>query len=150
MDSAHGGAALVSKKHRHLVAGLELADSLVWDAHKMLFVPALSAFLFYKRREHSSKRSGRKLPTCSIPRIPVPENMTGGCGHWNVRSVVLRLGLWGTWSLFGPQLFSDLVDVTFGLGREFYEILSETEDFAPLHEPQCNIVTFPLSAAGIT
>jgi L-2,4-diaminobutyrate decarboxylase len=54
----------------------------------------------------------------------------------------VAFGLWGAWSLFGPQLFADLVDVTFGMGRTFYEKLSATSDFTPLHEPQCNIVVF--------
>ncbi len=26
-------------------------------------------------------------------------------------------GLWGIWSLFGPRLFGDLVDVTFAMGK---------------------------------
>jgi L-2,4-diaminobutyrate decarboxylase len=51
-------------------------------------------------------------------------------------------GLWGVWSLFGRQLFADLVDVTFDLGRQFHEKLVDAPDFEPLHEPQCNIVAF--------
>ncbi len=43
---------------------------------------------------------------------------------------------------FGPQLFADLVDVTFAMGQAFYEKLSAAPDFVPLHEPQCNIVAF--------
>jgi L-2,4-diaminobutyrate decarboxylase len=52
------------------------------------------------------------------------------------------MGLWGVWSLFGPGLFADLVDVTFDLGRKFYEKLEAAPDFQPLHEPECNIVMF--------
>jgi len=44
--------------------------------------------------------------------------------------------------LFGRQLFADMVDVTFALGRTFYDKLSAADDFAALHEPQCNIVVF--------
>jgi L-2,4-diaminobutyrate decarboxylase len=51
-------------------------------------------------------------------------------------------GLWGVWSLFGRGLFADLVETTFDLGRRFYEMLAATDDFQPLHEPQCNIVAF--------
>ncbi|MCA9068263.1 MAG: hypothetical protein KDA84_05035, partial [Planctomycetaceae bacterium] len=51
-------------------------------------------------------------------------------------------GLWGVWSLFGPQLFGDLVDVTFELGQQLYEKLREAPDFEPVHHPECNIVVF--------
>lgn len=44
--------------------------------------------------------------------------------------------------MFGQQLFEDLVDVTFDLGRVFYEKLLAAEDFVSLHEPECNIVAF--------
>jgi L-2,4-diaminobutyrate decarboxylase len=39
-------------------------------------------------------------------------------------------------------LFADMVDLTFDLGRTFYEKLSAAPDFEPLHEPECNIVAF--------
>jgi len=31
VDSAHGAAALLSARHRHLLSGLESADSCIWD-----------------------------------------------------------------------------------------------------------------------
>ncbi len=40
VDGAHGASALVSARHRGLLDGIELADSLVWDAHKMLRTPS--------------------------------------------------------------------------------------------------------------
>src|SRR5918995_5555629 len=35
VDAAHGASALLSPAHRHLLRGIEHADSTVWDAHKM-------------------------------------------------------------------------------------------------------------------
>lgn len=43
VDGAHGASALVSPRLRRLLDGVELADSLVWDAHKMLRAPNLCA-----------------------------------------------------------------------------------------------------------
>lgn len=40
VDGAHGASALVSERHRSLLDGVELADSIVWDAHKMLRTPS--------------------------------------------------------------------------------------------------------------
>ena len=39
VDSAWGGGVLMSRKHRHLMAGVERADSVTWNPHKLLGVP---------------------------------------------------------------------------------------------------------------
>lgn len=36
MGARAGGACLLSRKHRALMAGVELADSLAWNPHKMM------------------------------------------------------------------------------------------------------------------
>ena len=46
VDAAWGGSALFSAKYRSLMDGIELADSMCWDAHKMMGIPLIcSAFL---------------------------------------------------------------------------------------------------------
>ena len=54
----------------------------------------------------------------------------------------LGFGLWGLWSLFGEEIFEQLVDQTIGLAREFFEMLNAADDFETLHDPECNIVAF--------
>ncbi len=142
VDAAHGGAALLSPRHRHLVAGLERADSLTWDAHKMLFVPALCAFLFYKNKRHSFEAFRQNAPYLFDPSAPGLAEFDSGLRTVECTKRAAALGLWGVWSLFGPQLFADMVDVTFELGRVFYEKLKAAPDFDALHEPECNIVVF--------
>jgi L-2,4-diaminobutyrate decarboxylase len=43
VDAAHGAPALLSPGHRQLLRGIEHADSVIWDAHKMMRTPALVA-----------------------------------------------------------------------------------------------------------
>lgn len=43
VDGAHGASALVSERLRSRLDGVALADSIVWDAHKMLRAPVLCA-----------------------------------------------------------------------------------------------------------
>jgi L-2,4-diaminobutyrate decarboxylase len=142
VDAAHGGAACFSRRYRHLVSGLERADSLIWDAHKMLFVPALCAFVFYKNKEHRFEAFRQDAPYLFDPSAPGLAEFDSGLKTIECTKRAAAFGLWGVWSLFGPQLFADMVDVTFDMGWQFYEKLSEAEDFQPLHEPECNIVVF--------
>jgi L-2,4-diaminobutyrate decarboxylase len=43
VDAAHGASALLSPDHRDLLRGIEGADSVIWDAHKMLRTASLCA-----------------------------------------------------------------------------------------------------------
>ena len=142
VDAAHGGAALLSDRHRHLLAGIDQADSVVWDAHKMLFVPGLCAFIFYRNRSHAFEAFRQDAPYLFDPAAPGLAEYDSGVKTVECTKRAAAFGLWGVWALFGQQLFTDMVDVTFGLGQTFYEKLSAADDFQPLHEPQCNIVVF--------
>jgi L-2,4-diaminobutyrate decarboxylase len=142
VDAAHGGAACLSDKYRHLIAGLEQADSVVADAHKMMFVPALCAFVFYKNRDHRFEAFRQDASYLFDPSSPGLAEYDSGMLTPECTKRAASFGLWGVWSLFGQKLFSDMVNSTFDLGRVFYEKLVETPDFEPLHEPQCNIVAF--------
>jgi L-2,4-diaminobutyrate decarboxylase len=142
VDAAHGGAAALSGRYRHLVAGLDRADSLVWDAHKMLFVPALCAFVFYRRAADKFETFRQDAPYLFDPAAPGLAEFDSGLTAVECTKRAAALGLWGLWSLFGPKLFADLVEITFAMGRLFYEKLAAAADFVPLHEPECNIVVF--------
>lgn len=45
VDAAWGGGSLMSKKHRHHLSGIERADSVTWDTHKMLGTGLVSSFI---------------------------------------------------------------------------------------------------------
>ncbi len=142
VDAAHGGAAVFSDRQRHLVAGLERADSVVVDAHKMMFMPALCAFVFYRNRDHRYEAFQQEAPYLFDPTAPGMAEFDSGMKTLECTKRAATFGLWGIWSMFGPELFADLVDLTFSLGQSFHQMLNDAEDFEPLHTPQCNIVVF--------
>lgn len=151
VDAAHGGALAFSARHRHLLNGVEMADSVVCDAHKMMFVPALCAMLFYRNREHRIATFHQDAPYLFDPSVPDLRDYDSGVVNLECTKRAAAFGAWGVWSLFGPQLFTDLVDVTIDLAQKFHTMLAAAEDFEPLHEPQCNIVAFrylPLELRG--
>lgn len=142
IDAAHGGAALLSRKYRHLLKGVDQVDSLVWDAHKMLFVPALCAFVFYRQAGHRRATFRQEAGYLFDPSVPELADFDSGTATVECTKRAATYGLWGTWALFGERLFEDMVDVTFDLTRKFYERLVIEPEFEPLHVPQCNILAF--------
>ena len=149
VDAAHGGAAVLSDRHRHLMAGLERADSVVWDAHKMLFVPGLCAFVLYRDAARRFEAFRQDAPYLFDPAAPGLAEYDSGMKTVECTKRAAAFGLWGVWSLFGRQLFADMVDVTFALGRTFYEKLVAADDFVPLNDPECNIVVFRHVPTGL-
>jgi L-2,4-diaminobutyrate decarboxylase len=142
VDAAHGGALALSPKHRHLLAGIERADSVVCDAHKMMFMPALCAMLFYKNSEHRIATFHQDAPYLFDPTATELRDYDSGIVNLECTKRAAAFGLWGVWSLVGPRIFADMVEVTIDLAQKFHAMLTAADDFEPLHEPQCNIVAF--------
>lgn len=47
-DGAWGGALIFSKKHKHLLKGIENSDSISWDAHKLMGIPLICSMILLK------------------------------------------------------------------------------------------------------
>jgi len=52
IDGAWGGAVALSSSVKHLLDGIDKADSMTWDAHKMLGVPLMCGILFTRESGH--------------------------------------------------------------------------------------------------
>jgi L-2,4-diaminobutyrate decarboxylase len=108
----------------------------------MLFVPALAAMVLYRDRAHRTSAFHQDAPYLYDPIAPTLADYDSGLVTIECTKRAAALGLWGVWSTFGPQLFADLVDVTFDLAQQLHALLVDAEDFEPLHVPECNIVAF--------
>ena len=67
VDGAYGGVAAVSPKYRHVLDGVELADSLVVNPHKWLFTP-IDCSAFYTRHPGVLKRAFSLVPEYLVTR----------------------------------------------------------------------------------
>ncbi|MCI0728580.1 MAG: aminotransferase class I/II-fold pyridoxal phosphate-dependent enzyme, partial [Chloroflexi bacterium] len=61
VDGAYGGMAAVAPEMRHILAGVEQADSLVVNPHKWLFLP-VDCSAFYVRDPHLLRRTFSLVP----------------------------------------------------------------------------------------
>ena len=67
VDGSYGGVAAVSPRYRHVLRGVERADSLVVNPHKWLFTP-IDCSAFYTRRPDVLKRAFSLVPEYLVTR----------------------------------------------------------------------------------
>ncbi len=112
VDGAWGGSTLLSKKHRHLMAGVELADSMTWDTHKMLGTGLISSF-FLTRHTNALRASNDSGDGNYI--FHDSENSI-----WDTGPASLQCGrridaikVWLMWKALGDNGLEDLVNQLF-------------------------------------
>ncbi len=154
VDGAHGAAAALSPRYRHLVAGIERADSVVLDAHKMLLQPALlTLVLFRDGRDSYATFAQRASYLFTEPTQPdkSQEWWNPGLRTLECTKKMMVLKLFVALSQYGTRLFSDYITATFDLARAFADRLRAAGDFAVAVAPEANIVCFrytPPAAPG--
>lgn len=128
IDGAFGLWAAASAKTKHLIKGIELADSLATDAHKWLNVPYDCGLLFVKKREalFSAVSATAAYLTETDNRESfqfVPEMSREARG----------IPVWAALKSLGKKGLADLIDRNCASARQFaeglktagYEILNE-------------------------
>ena len=148
VDGAHGASACLSPKYRDLLRGIELADSVVWDAHKMLMVPSLVTGVLFRDREPSYETFAQQA-TYLLGQDARDEwfNMS----HRTVECTrpALALPLYTLLASYGSAMFGDHVTRTYDLAQKFAQLLEAAHDFEMAVQPQANIVCFRHLRSGV-
>ncbi len=136
VDAAWGGPTLFSSRHRHLLAGIDRADSVTIDAHKQLYVPMGAGMVLFKDPHalnaiehhanyilrHGSKDLGSHTLEGSRPG----------------KALLVHAGL----SIIGRKGYELLIDLGIEKARTFAEMITRHPDFELISAPELNILTY--------
>jgi len=141
VDGAHGGSALLSDKERHLMKGISRADSLTWDAHKMMRTSALSAAILFKDQK---SMAGTFHQDASYIFYDNDAQIGFDVGPYAVECTKSALGAKLFWVLAmeGEKGMGDFVDKQYADTRAFYALINAQDDFTCPYKPQANILCF--------
>lgn len=150
VDAAHGASALVSGTESRWLRGLSLADSTVWDAHKMLRTSTLCAavlfrepgrfhqafhqkadYLFYADEEHGD--ASAEL----VSEEPDLISRTIEC-----TKAELGLKVFLSLATQGEQGLARYIDSRYQATRRFYELIRKRPGFECPYRPEANILCF--------
>ncbi len=141
VDGAHGGAAVFSEKHRPLLAGVEQADSVIIDFHKMLMIPTATTAVVYRQRAHAFQTFAQKADYL-WRNDSTQEWYDYAKRTFECTRPMLSLKIYTILKAHGIQLFEDYVDITFALGQTFADLIEGRDDFELLLRPQANVLCY--------
>jgi glutamate decarboxylase len=136
VDAAWGGPLLFSRTQRSRLRGIELADSVTFDAHKQMYLPVASSVLLLKDPE-SAKRIERRS------RYMLHE----GAGDLGSRSLEGSRGasvlfLDAALSIIGAEGYGFLIEENLRKTRRMVRIIQELPQFELLFDPELNVILY--------
>lgn len=150
VDGAHGASASLSPKYRHLVAGMGRADSVVWDAHKMLLMPALCTAVLFRDGRNSFHAFAQHASYLFADQRPEDEWYDGAIRTLECTKRMMIFPLYAALYCWGTRFFGEYVTKAFDLGRRFGEMVEAEKDFELPVKPDCNIVCFRWRPEGVS
>ena len=148
VDGAHGGALCFSEKHRSLLAGIERADSVAMDFHKMLLTPAVATALIFRDGQHSFRTFSQKAQYL-WERETDEEWFNLAKRTFECTKLMMGLKAYALLRTYGPELWAQYLDRVMELGRRFATLAQETDGVELAVDPQCNIVCFRYHPEGM-
>jgi glutamate/tyrosine decarboxylase-like PLP-dependent enzyme len=127
VDGAWGASVLLSGTHRHLMTGVEQADSVVWDAHKMLGMTLICSVLLVKERGHMLNTfSTHGTDYLFHADDEDPADLGPSTLHCGRRVDAVKL--WLTWKYLGDCGWEALIDGYFALAAQAEAIIHDHPD----------------------
>lgn len=140
VDAAHGGAAAYSDRYRNLLKGIERADSVIVDFHKMMMCPALVTGVIFKNPLSSYRTFAQKASYLWDKEEHEWYNL--GKRTFECTKDMMALKVYAMLNRYGPELFEEIVDRLFDLGRTFAALIKKRQNFELAVEPESNIICF--------
>ncbi|XP_076756849.1 glutamate decarboxylase-like protein black [Xylocopa sonorina] len=142
VDAAWGGGALMSKKYKYLLDGVELADSVVWNPHKLLAAPQQCSTLLLRHEGLLQAAHGSNASYLFQPDKFYDTSFDSGDKHIQCGRRADVLKFWFMWKAKGTQGLEKHVDRVFELSRYFTDSIRRREGFKLVLEPECTNVCF--------
>ena len=145
VDGAHGASALISPKHRSLLDGVELADSMSWDAHKLMRTPTLCAAVLLRDARNLDNAFRQEASYLFHDKAQPGVDFI----HRTVECTKAALGFrfFAVLAALGEDGLAQYVERQCSLARDAYEWISGLPDFECPSAPESNILCFRLRAA---
>ena len=140
-DAAHGGPTIFSERYRSLLQGIEHADSIIMDFHKMMSVPSLSTAVIFRQGWHANLTFSQNAEYLWQDQAR-DEWYNSGKRTFECTKPMTIIHVYSLWRVYGQEIFQRQIDLQYDLAKSYAEYLSGLANFELLNQPQANIVCF--------
>ncbi|WP_257348843.1 pyridoxal phosphate-dependent decarboxylase family protein [Pseudalkalibacillus decolorationis] len=147
VDAAYGGALILSKSHADQLSGIEQADSITVDFHKLFYQPiSCGAFLVNDQRNfrfiHHTADYLNPESDEEIGIVHLVSKSTQTTRRFDALKLFMSLRIVGT------ERFAAMIDGTFRLAQDTVKEIEEREAFTVINtKPELNAVVFRFQPA---
>lgn len=141
VDAAYGGVVVLSPRYRPLIAGIEAADSIAVDFHKLLYQPiSCGAFLvknarhFELMRRHADYLNPREDEEAGVPNLVTKSVQT--TRRFDALKLLVSL------RTLGRKRLADLIERPIDLASRVAAVISEDGAFELANRPVLSAVVF--------
>lgn len=141
VDAAHGGPVIFSEKYKYLLSGIEHADSIILDTHKMMLTSAIATAVLFKSAKNSFSAFRTKA------NYLWEENQEDDWVNLAKRTFectkpMLAARVFFLWQIYGLKIFETHINYLFDLAKTFALAIKNELHFEILIAPDSNIVCF--------
>ena len=141
VDGAHGGSAIFSSTYKPLLKGIEHADSVIIDGHKMLMMPALTTALLFKNENHSYNTFSEKADYL-LELSEHKEWYNLAKRTFECTKHMMSIHWYAIIKQYGVSIFDDFVTTLYDSGKTFAVLIEANPKFELAVKPMSNIVCF--------
>ena len=141
VDGAHGMGVLFSEKYKNRIKGIDRADSIVIDFHKMLLVPALNTLVMFRNGEKSFETFAQKA---SYLFQKSQKNVWYNSATRTIECTKSALGIiaYTAMKYYGKNYYREYIESRYDLAVEFSQLVKSSTNLQMATEPASNIVCF--------
>ena len=141
VDAAYGCGLLASRRYRHLLEGIERADSVTVDYHKAFFQPVSCSACLVRERHHLG------YLTWHADYLNPLEQEASGTPNLVDKSLQTTrrfdaLKLWLSLRTLGADGIGEAFDQTLHLARQVYLLLLSDDEIEVIHQPRLGTLVF--------
>ncbi|MBF0224775.1 MAG: putative pyridoxal-dependent aspartate 1-decarboxylase [Desulfobacterales bacterium] len=136
VDAAWGGPTLMSPKYRHILKGIELADSVTIDGHKQFYMPMSSGMIYFK---DPTKLDSIAYHSNYVNRLgSVDLGIKSLAGSREANSLILDSAI----KIMGSKGYALLIEHGIETARCFANEIEKKDHFEVITQPELNILTY--------